>query len=75
MALGNTQSILEEHKYLHEGEVEISERAFNLIIGGMLMLMLGLIGEYIGRIYTDVRARPQYFIEEVIGRTDDDRKA
>ena len=37
MALGNTQMILADRKSLREGEVEISERAFNLIIGGMLM--------------------------------------
>lgn len=37
MALGNTQSILDKRKTLAEGEVEISERAFNLIIGAMLL--------------------------------------
>ncbi len=37
MALGNTKVILEKGAYLHEGETEISERAFNLIIGGMLL--------------------------------------
>lgn len=37
MALGNTKAILEKSAYLHQGETEISERAFNLIIGGMLL--------------------------------------
>ena len=37
MALGNTKVILEKSAYLPEGEAQISERAFNLIIGGMLM--------------------------------------
>jgi len=37
MALGNTKAILEKSAYPREGEVEISERAFNLIIGGMLL--------------------------------------
>ena len=37
MALGNTKTILAERGTLREGEVEISERAYNLIIGGMLM--------------------------------------
>ncbi len=27
---------------------------------------MGLLGEYIGRIYNDVRARPRYFIQRVI---------
>ena len=35
-----------------------------LIIGGVLMLMLGLIGEYIGRIYVSMNAAPQYVIRE-----------
>ena len=37
MALGNTKVILEKSAYIREGETEISERAFNLIIGGMLL--------------------------------------
>ncbi len=37
MALGNTQMVLQERRQLREGDVEISERAFNLIIGGMLL--------------------------------------
>lgn len=35
---------------------------------GAQFIGLGLIGEYIGRIYHDVRARPRYFIQEVRGR-------
>ena len=37
MALGNSQALLEKRQTLGEGEVEISERAFNLIIGAMLL--------------------------------------
>ena len=37
-----------------------------LFIGGMLMLMLGLIGEYIGRIYISINNAPQYVIREVV---------
>jgi len=37
MALGNSKAILAQRKYLREGEEEISERAFNLIIGAMLL--------------------------------------
>lgn len=35
-----------------------------LIIGGALMLMLGLIGEYVGRIYICINKAPQYVIRE-----------
>lgn len=32
---------------------------------------MGLLGEYIGRIYSDVRARPRYFVQQVVGREKD----
>lgn len=37
-----------------------------MFIGGMLMLMLGIIGEYIGRIYISLNNSPQYIIRECI---------
>ena len=36
---------------------------------GVQLLAMGLLGEYIGRIYTDVRARPRYFVREVVAMT------
>lgn len=40
--------------------------AILLFIGGMIMLMLGLIGEYIGRIYICISSSPQYVIRQVV---------
>lgn len=37
-----------------------------VFIGGMQMLLLGLIGEYIGRIYVCMNNSPQYVIREII---------
>ena len=37
-----------------------------VFFGGMVMLMLGLIGEYIGRIYISLNSAPQYVIRETI---------
>ncbi len=37
-----------------------------LFIGGMIMIMLGLIGEYIGRIYISINNSPQYVIKETV---------
>ena len=36
-----------------------------LLIGGALMMMLGLIGEYIGRIYVCINKSPQYVISKL----------
>ncbi|MDE7417276.1 MAG: glycosyltransferase family 2 protein [Lachnospiraceae bacterium] len=38
-----------------------------VFIGGMLMIMLGLIGEYIGRIYISINNSPQYVVKEEVG--------
>ena len=38
-----------------------------LFIGGLIMFLLGLIGEYIGRIYIGINNSPQYVIKEKIG--------
>lgn len=43
-----------------------STMAAIMFIGGMMMLMLGLIGEYIGRIYICMNNAPQYVIREMI---------
>lgn len=34
------------------------------MIGGIQLLCLGVIGEYIGKIYGEVKARPKYIIEK-----------
>ena len=39
-----------------------------LILNGMMMMMLGLVGEYIGRIYVSMNKNPQYVIRS---RTDE----
>jgi len=33
-------------------------------LGGMILLALGIIGEYIGRIYVETKQRPRFFIQE-----------
>lgn len=37
-----------------------------LILGGLILLVLGLIGEYIGRIYITINNSPQYVIKDVV---------
>lgn len=43
-----------------------------LFIGGLIMLMLGMIGEYIGRIYISINNSPQYVVKETINIDDTD---
>lgn len=43
-----------------------STMAVLLFIGGMIMIMLGMIGEYIGRIYICINNSPQYVIRETV---------
>ena len=41
-----------------------------VFMGGMMMLMLGLLGEYMGRMYISMNNSPQFVIRECIGRTE-----
>ncbi|KAF0814769.1 putative glycosyltransferase [Andreprevotia sp. IGB-42] len=38
-----------------------------LFIGGVQLLCVGILGEYIGRIYSEVKRRPLYVVQEYIG--------
>ena len=38
-----------------------------LILGSFIMISLGIIGEYIAKIYDEIKARPPYLIESSIG--------
>jgi undecaprenyl-phosphate 4-deoxy-4-formamido-L-arabinose transferase len=43
-----------------------------LILGGLNMVMLGMVGEYIGRIYICLNNSPQYVIRDKIGDKEDE---
>lgn len=40
-------------------------------LGGVQMLSLGIIGEYVGKIYMESKNRPKYFVEEKVGEKND----
>ena len=43
--------------------------AILFIFVGAQFVAMGLLGEYIGRIYNDVRARPRFFVQTIFGKS------
>ena len=39
-------------------------------IGGLVLLAIGVLGEYIGKIYLETKARPRFIIREILDRHD-----
>lgn len=40
-----------------------------LFIGGIIMILLGMIGEYVGRIYMSINNTPQYVVKEILNNS------
>ncbi|MBO5417560.1 MAG: glycosyltransferase family 2 protein [Clostridia bacterium] len=46
----------------------------SLFLNGIVLMILGIIGEYIGRIYDEAKDRPLYVIREVVNFTEENVK-
>lgn len=43
-------------------------------LGGLQLLALGVIGEYIGKVYLETKHRPKYFVQETVGLPEREEK-
>ena len=56
-------------KYFVDSSVPVgwsSTMALQLVLGGIILVVLGLVGEYIGRIYMCINASPQFVEREIV---------
>ncbi|HJU71394.1 MAG TPA: glycosyltransferase, partial [Paucimonas sp.] len=55
-------------RFLLGAEVEgvFTLLAFNFFLMGVILFGIGLVGEYVGRIYQQVRGRPRYVVQTIL---------
>jgi dolichol-phosphate mannosyltransferase len=37
-------------------------------LGGVQLITIGILGEYVGRVYDEIKGRPLYLVAENVGR-------
>ncbi len=58
---------------LAEGLLALWDRdILQFFLTGLVLFGLGLLGEYVGRIYQQVRGRPRYLVQAVLEKSDDE---
>lgn len=43
------------------------------LLGGIQLLSIGVLGEYIGKIFSEVKQRPRYFIDEIVANDEHEK--
>ncbi|AMO95796.1 undecaprenyl-phosphate 4-deoxy-4-formamido-L-arabinose transferase [Collimonas fungivorans] len=68
--------ILVARRFLFGAEVQgvFTLFAFAFFLMGMILFGIGLVGEYVGRIYQQVRARPRYVVQAMLEQSSADDK-
>jgi undecaprenyl-phosphate 4-deoxy-4-formamido-L-arabinose transferase len=46
--------------------------AITFFLMGVILFSIGLLGEYIGRIYMQVRARPRYVVQAILEKSSEE---
>jgi glycosyltransferase involved in cell wall biosynthesis len=46
-----------------------------LIVGSFIMISLGILGEYVAKIYDEIKRRPVYFVQDTVGLVEDQARS
>lgn len=46
-----------------------------LVVGSFIMISLGILGEYVAKIYDEIKQRPVYFVQETVGLDEDQARS
>ncbi|MEE3312050.1 MAG: glycosyltransferase, partial [Acutalibacteraceae bacterium] len=63
-------SLIRYAKSDHENDTALLQSSL-WTVGGLVLTSLGIVGDYVGKIYLETKHRPRYFIAEVLDNRKD----